>query len=77
LRWPLAAGFFAAVSFAGILPSIGSSISFCPAVFFWLLRWFGPLLLADAQAQRVHQVDHVAGLLDALLARWPARCASC
>jgi len=37
LRCPRGADFFAAASFAGFLPSIGSSISFWPAAFFGFL----------------------------------------
>lgn len=33
-RCALAAGFFAAASFAGFFPEIGMSISFCPGVAF-------------------------------------------
>jgi hypothetical protein len=55
LRWGLAARFSAPASCAGFLPAIGSSVSFCPAA-----TLFGSIL-ADASAQRFHQVKDVAG----------------
>lgn len=49
-RCGLAAGFFAAASFAGFFPAIGISISFCPAAAFlaFLASFFGTLASAEA-----------------------------
>jgi hypothetical protein len=54
LRRDLAAGFFVAASFAGLLPAIGISISFCPAVAFrgFLAGFFGASVSAAAPPTR-------------------------